>query len=209
MSVKTKYPLFFLVIVISLCAQGCFGKGKTNIENIRNYLDSIDTLSANFIQISPDGKVETGKLLLKKPDKIRFEYDLPSNHLVLASGLLLVIIDRKSNSEPQRYLTSQTPLELLLGKNKAFQNSPQTQRSFLEGTKFHVIFNDQENPKLGELELIFSTAPIKLIELNTKDYSGQKTRILLEDISANILVRDELFNIGAEVSNFKRSIVPD
>ncbi len=195
-----------LLTIFLLVGQNCLSKEIPSLETIDQYLNSVKTLKSNFLQISQDGNVKTGTFFLKIPNKIRFEYDPPSNHLVLASGLLLVIIDHQSNSEPQRYLTAQTPIEFLIGKkNKAFLNRAYIKKTFYQPNTLHVILNDKTNPKLGELELVFSFPRIKLIEWKTVSYSGEKTRFLLEDIVKNTPLNDDLFDIGAEIANFKRS----
>ena len=200
------YTGLLVIIIFIFGVQDSLSKETNYASEVADYFDKIHTLTTKFIQISSTGKVETGQLSLKKPDKVRFDYDFPLNHLVIASGALLVIIDRKSNSEPQRYLTSQTPLELLLSTDTTFKNSAYMKDSVLKKEKFHVVLRDSKSPNLGQVEFIFSTTPIKLIELQTTTSSGERTRVLLEDMVINPTLKDALFNIGAEISNYKNSL---
>ena len=116
-----------------------FGESNSNLLSIQKYLNSIKTLKAELIQISANGEVETGHIMIKKPGQMRFEYDAPSNHIVMTSGLLLVVIDKKSNGEPQRYLTSQTPISYLLNEHIDLEQSSALKNVFV-GFPFNNIF---------------------------------------------------------------------
>ena len=53
---------------------------KDDIARVEYYLNSVKTLSADFIQISPDSSISRGRFYLKRPGRLRFEYDPPSKH---------------------------------------------------------------------------------------------------------------------------------
>ncbi len=193
--------LFFPPLVIP-----SFGEIKYEHHDIEVYLNSIKTLEADLIQISSNGEVETGKLFIKKPGQVRFEYDPPSNHLVIASGLFLVIIDRKSNAEPQRYLSAQTPISYLLNDNIKLHKNHNLKGSFFKNNKLHILFYDQKNASSGELEIIFSSTPLTLSEWTITSYSGEKTRTLLEKLVINEPISKKLFNISHEISKVKKNL---
>ena len=184
-----------------------FGKNNLIVSSVEKYLNSIDTLKADLIQISSTGEVETGRILIKKPGQMRFEYDPPSNHLVMASGLLLVIIDKKSNGEPQRYLTSQTPIGYLLSKRVDLINNPALKAISFKSDKIHIVLADDEKPQSGKLELVFSQKPINLKEWTITNYSGEQTRILLEKVLVNAPLNKKLFDIGHAISNAKKELI--
>lgn len=193
----------FFFTSISVVAED-LKKGTLSIES---YLNSIQTLQADFIQISSTGEVETGEVLIKKPGQMRFEYDPPSNHIVMASGLLLVIIDKKSTGEPQRYLTSQTPISYLLNENITLKKNSNLLDTFVKGDNIHILFNGHKNSKSGQLELVFSQDSTRLKEWTITNYSGEKTRVLLEKIIVNKPINKKLFNIGREISKTKRHLM--
>ena len=196
----------FIFGFFSLSILPGFGEDNSDVLRIEQYLNSIHTLKADLMQISSTGEVETGKIIIKKPGQMRFEYDPPSNHLVMASGLLLVIIDKKSNGEPQRYLTSQTPLGYLLNKRINLTNSSAIKALFFESDKIHIILADDGKPQSGQLELIFSQQPINLKEWIITNYSGEKTRVLLEKVFINEPLNKKLFNIGQAISNLRKDL---
>ena len=151
-------------------------------------------MDAKFIQISDTGKVETGSIFFQKPDKLRFEYDKPSQHLILINGPALVLFDRKNSKIPQKYLTSQTPLSFLLKdpiqlRNNKFLNAMEATDNLI-----HLKLSNKEKPKLGEIELLFKSDPLEFNEWVIVNFSGEKTRLLFEDIKVNKPVNKKLFN---------------
>jgi len=207
MLTNIKLSLIFLISFIYLAILPCFGESNADVLNIERYLNSIHTLKAEIIQISSTGEVETGIIFIKKPGQMRFEYDPPSNHLVIASGLLLVIIDKKSNGEPQRYLTSQTPIGYLLNERVNLANNPALNGVSIKSDEIRIKLSDDKKPRSGQLELVFTKQPINLKEWIITSYSGEETRVLLEKIRVNEPVSKEKFNIGKEISNSKKSLL--
>ena len=207
MLTNIKLSLIFLISFIYLAILPCFGESNADIFNIERYLNSIHTLEAEIIQISSTGEVETGIIFIKKPGQMRFEYDPPSNHLVIASGLLLVIIDKKSNGEPQRYLTSQTPIGYLLNERVNLANNPALNGVSIKSDEIRIKLSDDKKPRSGQLELVFTKQPINLKEWIITSYSGEETRVLLEKILVNEQLSKEKFNIGQEISNSKKALV--
>ena len=203
MKCLTNLLLLFNLLYFHFLIFPSFAESQLKKTEIENYLNSIKTLRAGIIQLSSDGEVQTGKLSMKKPGQIRFEYDPPLNHLIIASGFLLVIIDKQSTAEPQRYLTAQTPLGYLLDERINLEKNPNLKDIFLKDYKTHVSFFDQKNPSSGELELVFSGKPIELKEWTITNYSGEKTRILLDKLIINQPVNKNLFDIGQEITNAK------
>ena len=68
----------------------------------------------------------------------------------------------------------------------------------------HVSFYDQKKPTAGKLKLVFSQTPIALKEWTITNYSGEKTRVLLEKLSINQPINENLFNIGLEINKAKK-----
>ena len=56
---------------------------------ISRYLNSLQTAEAPFTQITEDGTISTGKLYIKRPGRVRFEYDPPEEAIVVELFLSL------------------------------------------------------------------------------------------------------------------------
>ena len=57
----------------------------SDIRKIENYLNSVTTLEARFVQNASNGNVAEGQLWIEKPNKIRMEYE---NFIAGASKVL-------------------------------------------------------------------------------------------------------------------------
>ncbi|MFZ0097990.1 MAG: outer membrane lipoprotein carrier protein LolA, partial [Gemmobacter sp.] len=113
MNRRTALAAPFALFALALPAQA----QKLSLATISNYLNSLTTAEADFRQINSDGSVSKGKLFIKRPNRVRFEYAPPDRNLVLASGGQVAVFDGKSNQPPEQYPLKRTPLNLILGQN--------------------------------------------------------------------------------------------
>jgi outer membrane lipoprotein-sorting protein len=84
-----------------------------DLERIEAYLNDLSTLRSDFVQINPDGGRVTGQLYYERPDKMRLDYDPPSDILIISDGLQLIYYDRKLEQVSHLFIGS-TPLGFLL-----------------------------------------------------------------------------------------------
>ena len=60
---------------------------------VERYINSIRTLKARFVQSNPNGTVVHGTLYVRRPGRMRFEYDAPSQLKVVADGSQVTMWD--------------------------------------------------------------------------------------------------------------------
>ena len=89
---------------------------KHNLDRIEKYLDEIVSLRAKFVQVSSNGEVSNGVFWLKKPGFFRFEYNPPSQILIIGDGTFLSYIDHEIEELCHMFLSS-TPLGFLAIEN--------------------------------------------------------------------------------------------
>ena len=88
---------------------------KLSLNAISQYLNGIQTATTDFTQVNDDGSLSTGKLSIKRPGRMRFDYNAPEKLLVMAGGGQVGIFDGKSNVKTaERYPLARTPLNLIL-----------------------------------------------------------------------------------------------
>lgn len=80
------------------------------------YLNGIQTLQADFVQVGGDGKRSSGRLALQRPGRLRFAYASPSVMEVVADGRSVAVRDRRLATQ-DLYAIGQTPLKFLLGRD--------------------------------------------------------------------------------------------
>ena len=72
-------------------------QAKISLNAISAYLNTIQTATTPFTQVNDDGTLSTGTLYIKRPGRMRFDYDPPEDLLVMAGGGQIGIFDGKSN----------------------------------------------------------------------------------------------------------------
>ena len=73
---------------------------KIALGDLSAYLNKLSTVQSDFTQVNSDGTVSLGKIFIKRPGRVRFEYAPPDKSLVLASADTVAIFDSKSNQPP-------------------------------------------------------------------------------------------------------------
>ena len=83
------------------------------LARVERYLNGLTTLKADFVQINPDGGTVTGELYYQRPDKMRLDYNPPSDILIVSDGWTIVYYDRRLEQVSHLFPNS-TPLGFLL-----------------------------------------------------------------------------------------------
>ena len=66
---------------------------EAQVPEVENYINSIRTLQARFVQSNPNGSVVQGTLSISRPGKMRFQYDPPSQLKIVADGTQVTMWD--------------------------------------------------------------------------------------------------------------------
>jgi len=176
---------------------------NASVNRLNTYLTNLRSAVATFTQENPDGTTVTGTFYMKKPGKMRFEYDAPSDSLVVADGRTLAIFDAKSNVSPQRYPQRRTPLSMLSADDIDVTSSVFVRRIEETGGRAYVTMFDPAKPRNGQMVMIFNINPMQLVEWVLTDKSGLETRVILDDLQTGVELRNRLFSIGWNITDFE------
>lgn len=167
------------------------------LSEISRYLNSLTTVTSEFTQINPDGTVSTGTVYIQRPGRVRFEYDNDPT-LVLASGGNVAIFDGKSNGGPQQYPLSQTPLSIILDANVNLGRQGMVTGHSEQNNGTVVTAQDPQRPQNGTIQMVF-TAPTELRQWVVTDDTGQKTTVILGEMSKGGSIPSSQFSIQSEM----------
>jgi outer membrane lipoprotein-sorting protein len=168
------------------------------LADISDYLNSMTTLKSSFRQINDDGSVSTGQLYIRKPGRMRFEYDPPEQALVIAAASAIVVIDGKSNQQSQTYPLNRTPLALVLRQNIDLTRSNMVREARFDGVSTVVTAFDPKEPDSGFIEMTFTDNPTRLREWVIHDASGAKTKVILGTPETGMPLPSSLFDADRE-----------
>lgn len=195
----SKRILSFIVVLALTIYAGAASAQQLSLSQISAYLNQLQTAQGGFTQINADGTLSTGQIYIKRPGRIRFEYNAPSDSLVMAGGGQLAIFDPRSNAGPDRYPLNQTPLSIILQANVDLERADMVTNVASDGTTTTVTAQDPDNPNYGSIQLVFTANPVELRQWIVTDEFGTETTVILNDLVAGGAIRDVLFNINAEM----------
>jgi outer membrane lipoprotein-sorting protein len=163
-----------------------------DIARAEAYLNTIQTMRARFIQVGPQGGLTEGNFYLRRPGRLRFEYDPPIPVLVVADGTWVVFYDSEINQVTRLPLGS-TPLAVLLRDEVRLRGSVTvTDVERATGT-LRITVIDSDAPDQGSITLVFSDRPLALRKWIIRDPQGQETSIAMSEIRYNMILKPELF----------------
>lgn len=177
---------------------------QLSLNQVSGYLNALQTAQGGFTQINADGTLSTGQIYIKRPGRIRFEYDAPDNSLVMAGGGQVAIFDPKSNNGPDRYPLNQTPLKIILERNVNLGAARMVTGHTSDGTQTTVTAQDPEHPEYGNIQMVFTANPIELRQWIVTDDVGSQTTVILNDLVPGAAIGDIKFNITHEMDTWNK-----
>ena len=172
---------------------------KISLNEISSYFNSMTTAEAQFSQITDTGETSTGRLFIRRPGRIRFEYDPPEATLVVVGGGQVAVFDPKSRDEPLRFPLRHSPLNLVLEQEVDLAQRDMVVAHFEVESQTAVTLQDPENPDYGFIQLIFNDNPVQLHQWVVQDNSGGQTHIILDSLTEGGKLSNMLFNIQHEM----------
>ena len=199
----TPFRIMIAAAAVTMAALPAFAE-KLSLNAISQYLNKLDTAKAQFTQINDDGTISTGTIFLKRPGRARFEYNPPTDALVVAGGSQVAIFDGKSNAGPQQYPLKRTPLSLILAKDVNLSQAKMVVGHTYDGTATTVVAQDPENPEIGTIALKFTDSPTELRQWIITDNAGSQTTVILGELTTGGALKSSLFSITAAIKERAR-----
>lgn len=168
---------------------------ELSLKQLSTYLNSFKTARGAFTQVNDDGSLSTGRLYIKRPGRVRFEYDPPEQILVVSNGNTVGVIDGKSNTGPEGYPLHRTPLKIILANNVNLAREKMVTNHASDGVTTTIRAQDPKNPEYGSIDLIFTAAPVRLSKWVINDGSGGRTTVALDDFQTGMRLKDDRFKI--------------
>ncbi len=159
-------------------------------------LRGISTMKADFTQTDRQGRTIGGELTLKRPGKIRFEYDKSAQMLVVSNGKSLYLVDYEVD-QVQRWPISNSPLGALLDPNRDVKKYGKLV-STSHPDVVSVEVRDPKRPEFGVITLIFTrdaSAPggLRLTNWVALDSQNHRTTVRLRNHRYGMSVADSAF----------------
>ena len=177
---------------------------KVSLDEASRYLNSFSTAKGKFTQVADDGSIATGNIAIRRPGRVRFEYDAPLKQLVVAGAGQVLILDGKSNTGGEQYPLSQTPLSIILADNVNLGRARMVTGHSSDGTKTTITAQDPDNPGYGNIQLVFTEAPTQLRQWIVTDQNGSRTTVVLGDLATGVNLPASTFSLEQAKASFGR-----
>ena len=111
------WSLFWFTFLVPFTFQISNASDQVNGSQLKveKFFKSLKSLEADFIQVSPSGKISNGKIYLDIPGKLRSDYKKPNNLLITCTGFWLTIQNRVLKTANNMPLES-SPFSILIKK---------------------------------------------------------------------------------------------
>jgi outer membrane lipoprotein-sorting protein len=203
MNRRTLLALSLAPVALALLPAGARAQG-TNVTAIDAYLRGLRSAEGRFRQTNPNGSTQTGRFMLQKPGRIRFEYDAPAGSMVIADGSRVGVFDPKSNRNPTTYPLSRTPLQILLREDLSLREPGMVLGATRDGDGTHLTVVDPRMPDQGRMVLTFAEEPVALRSWVVQTPNGQRTRVALTEMRPGAQFERSLFSIDLAAADYRR-----
>ena len=198
--------VFALLVMFSALPAAADEGDQAVVQNIQNYLNGIGTLKSRFVQTANDGTQQKGDFLLKRPGRMRFQYDAPVTDFIVADGMMIYYYDGQMKQQSSAPI-SKSLADFFLRKNLNLAGDIRVSdikraKGFVNLTLVQV-----KDPLSGSLTLIMQENPMALSAWRIVDAQGLVTTVTLSDIATGVPLDNKYFHYydpAHQESNYNR-----
>ena len=180
-------------MVFCLCGFNARAQSPENIQKIETYLNNIKCLEATFVQMASNGATAEGRLIIKKPNKIRMEYADPTNVLIVGDGQFIVYNDLELD-QVTHIDYDDIPASLILANDIKIDGKNIKIADFYQDSGSTSITLDYAGKgDLGPITLVFSNNPMELKQWKIVDPQSVEVTVSLYDAQKDVELSDKIF----------------
>jgi outer membrane lipoprotein-sorting protein len=138
-----------LVMTVPTSAQSQSDK----MARVVSHMKAVGTMTASFTQTDRNGGTLSGKLLLKRPGHVRFEYQKDVPLLIVADGKALTMIDYEVR-QVQRWPIRNSPLAALLDPGQDLARFGKVMPTSTDNV-ISIEVRDPKRPEFGTITMVF------------------------------------------------------
>ncbi len=191
-------PLLVLPLLITAPA-AIAAPATGDLALVQAHLAAAETMTADFSQTDRNGKTLLGVLTLKKPGKIRFQYEKGVPILVVSDGKSLWFLDY-SVGQKQRWPIGNSPLGVLLDPSRDATRFAKVIPGF-DPRIVSVEASDPKHPEYGRITLVFARSPgspggLMMQGWVALDAQNNRTTVRLSNQQFNASISDRSFQFN-------------
>lgn len=185
-----------LALALLVAPAAAMAEPSTALDQVSAHLNALDTMTARFTQTG-GGKSIGGQLTLKRPGRVRFQYDKGVPLLIVGDGKALTMIDYQVK-QVSRWPIGNSPLGVLLNPNRDLSKVAKVIADPADGPML-VQARDAKHPEFGVITIAFrrsAGAPggLRLEGWTVVDAQNNRSTVRLSDQRFNVAVSNDAFN---------------
>ncbi|MBW8724291.1 MAG: outer membrane lipoprotein carrier protein LolA [Inquilinus limosus] len=165
---------------------------RQDLARVEQYLGSLTTVQADFVQTTNNTDLYRGHFYLKRPGKMRLEYEPPISYMYIADGTWLTYYDADLRQRKDVPLGS-TIADFITRANVKLSGDVTVTKVSRGNNLLSVQLVQTDKPDDGSLTLNLSTNPMILQSWVSVDQQGTVTQVDLTGIRPGVQLDNQLF----------------
>ena len=165
---------------------------REDVARVEQYLNSITTLEAQFLQVAERGAALSGQFYIKRPGKLRFQYDPPARIQIVADGSQVTYYDADSDQISQ-LPTGLTVAKFLVAPKISLSGDLIVTKVERDAALLQITAVQARAPTEGQVVLTFGDKPLQLRRWTVIDGRNRAISITLTNLKTGGALKDDLF----------------
>jgi outer membrane lipoprotein-sorting protein len=179
--------VLFLVASLPAGAQQAIG-----VPQLEQYFNSMRSLKARFVQSNPNGSVVQGNLYVRRPGRMRFEYDAPSQLKIVADGMQVTMWDNATRDFGQ-WPIGWTAASFLVKDPLSLSGDLTVEKIERVNGMIEATMSQTRRPQEGKVIVRLAENPLLLRGWTIIDNRGNRVTVSLSEMQTGLQLADSLF----------------
>jgi outer membrane lipoprotein-sorting protein len=167
-------------------------QGGIGVPQIEQYFNGIRSLKARFVQSNPNGSVVQGTLYVRRPGRMRFEYDAPSQLKIVADGMQVTMWDNATRDFGQ-WPIGWTAASFLVKDPLVLSGDLTVEKLERVNGLIEATMSQARRPQEGKVIVRLGENPLLLRGWTIIDNRGNRVTVSLSDMQTGLQLADSLF----------------
>ena len=167
-------------------------QGGIGVPQIEQYFNGIKSLKARFVQSNPNGSVVQGTLYVRRPGRMRFEYDAPSQLKIVADGYQVTMWDNATRDFGQ-WPIGWTAASFLVKDPLVLSGDLTVEKLERVNGMLEATMSQARRPQEGKVIVRLAENPLLLRGWTIIDNRGNRVTVSLSEMQTGLQLADSLF----------------
>ena len=190
------FALFWTVLTPAQAQQ------KENLKQIEDYLNNIKTMQASFVQTASNGNTAEGMLYIAKPNKIRMEYNAPTDVLIVGDGDYIIYHDKELD-QVTNIDYDDIPASLILANDVKLDGKKFKVTNYYQDAGITTATIQYKDNDIGAITLTFNNNPFELKQWSIVDPQSVEVTVSLYNAQKDLDLDNSLFKFKKNKSGPK------